>query len=75
MFGLLIGLGAKLTWDEYRFEVTSPGLGEPQWIYTLTLPLFSVLVVIARGRLGGNTGASCRPRRDGAAARRGDLST
>jgi TRAP-type C4-dicarboxylate transport system permease small subunit len=46
MFGLLIVLGAKLVWDEYRFEVTSPGLGEPQWIYTLTLPLFSVLVVL-----------------------------
>ena len=46
MFGLLIGLGGKLVWDEYRFEVTSPGLGEPQWIYTLTLPLFSILVVI-----------------------------
>ena len=46
MFGLLIGLGGKLVWDEYRFEVTSPGLGEPQWLYTLTLPLFSVLVVV-----------------------------
>jgi TRAP-type transport system small permease protein len=46
MFGLLIVLGAKLVWDEYRFEVTSPGLGEPQWIYTATLPLFSILVVV-----------------------------
>jgi TRAP-type C4-dicarboxylate transport system permease small subunit len=46
MFGLLIGLGGRLVWDEYRFEVTSPGLGEPQWLYTLTLPLFSVLVVV-----------------------------
>src|SRR3712207_2212703 len=24
MFGLLIGLGGKVVWDEYRFEVTSP---------------------------------------------------
>jgi TRAP-type transport system small permease protein len=46
MFALLIGLGAKLVWDEYRFEVLSPGLGEPQWIYTLTLPLFAVLVLV-----------------------------
>ncbi len=45
MFALLVGLGAKLTWDEYRFEVLSPGLGEPQWVYTLMLPLFSVLVL------------------------------
>lgn len=46
MFGLIIALGARLVWDEYRFEVTSPGLGEPQWIYTLAMPLVAVLVVI-----------------------------
>jgi TRAP-type C4-dicarboxylate transport system permease small subunit len=46
MFALLVGLGAKLVWDEYRFEVLSPGLGDPQWLHTLTLPLFSVLVVL-----------------------------
>jgi TRAP-type C4-dicarboxylate transport system permease small subunit len=47
MFLLLVVLGGRLVWDEYRFEVTSPGLGEPQWIYTLALPLLS-LVVISR---------------------------
>jgi TRAP-type C4-dicarboxylate transport system permease small subunit len=46
MFALIIALGARLAWDEYRFEVLSPGLGEPQWIYTVMLPLFSVLVVL-----------------------------
>jgi TRAP-type transport system small permease protein len=46
MFGLLVALGSRLVWDEYRFEVTSPGLGEPQWIYTLMLPLLSILVVV-----------------------------
>ena len=45
MFGLLIGLGGRVVWDEYRFEVTSPGLGEPQWIYTLALPLLAIAVV------------------------------
>jgi TRAP-type transport system small permease protein len=45
MFALLIVLGGKVVWDEYRFEVTSPGLGEPQWIYTLALPLLSAAVV------------------------------
>src|SRR5215203_6608693 len=45
MFGLLIVLGGKVVWDEYRFEVTSPGLGEPQWIYTLALPLLSAVVI------------------------------
>jgi TRAP-type C4-dicarboxylate transport system permease small subunit len=45
MFVLLIALGGRVVWDEYRFEVTSPGLGEPQWIYTLALPLLAVVVV------------------------------
>ena len=45
MFVLVLVLGSRLVWDEYRFEVTSPGLGEPQWIYTLMLPLLSVAVI------------------------------
>lgn len=45
MFGLLVWLGGRLVWDEYRFEVTSPGLGEPQWVYTLALPLLAAAVI------------------------------
>jgi TRAP-type C4-dicarboxylate transport system permease small subunit len=45
MFALLVWLGGRLVWDEYRFEVTSPGLGEPQWIYTAALPLLSLAVI------------------------------
>jgi TRAP-type C4-dicarboxylate transport system permease small subunit len=45
MFGLMLVLGGRLVWDEYRFEVTSPGLGEPQWIYTLALPLLSAVII------------------------------
>jgi TRAP-type transport system small permease protein len=45
MFALLVGLGARMVWDDYRFEVLSPGLGKPQWIYTLTLPVFALLVL------------------------------
>ena len=47
MFALLIVLGGHVVWDEYKFEVTSPGLGEPQWIYTLALPVLA-LAVLAR---------------------------
>ncbi|MBK5957927.1 C4-dicarboxylate ABC transporter permease [Rhodoplanes elegans] len=66
MFGLLVWLGARLVWDEYRFEVTSPGLGEPQWIYTAALPLLS-LAVIARaiGHLVRTLRAKRRPSHDG----------
>ena len=49
-FGLLAIFGAYLAWDEYRFEVLSNGLANPQWIYTGVLPLLSLLVI---GRAGG----------------------
>ncbi len=29
MFAVVAILGTKQVWDEYRFEVTSPGLGVP----------------------------------------------
>ena len=51
-FGLLAIFGAKLAYDEYRFEVLSNGLGNPQWLYTGWLPLVSLLVSArATGRL------------------------
>lgn len=60
MFVLLLVLGGRLVWDEYRFEVTSPGLGEPQWIYTLALPLLSLAVI---GRALGHLVRTTRSRR------------
>lgn len=45
MFGLLAVLGTRMAWDDYRYEVTSPALGIPQWLYTVWLPLLSVLIV------------------------------
>lgn len=46
MFGLLAWYGARMAWDDYRFEVTSPSLGVPQWWYTIWLPLLSALIVV-----------------------------
>jgi TRAP-type transport system small permease protein len=43
-FLMLSVLGARMAWDEYRFEVTSPGLGVPTWIYTVWLPLLSFAI-------------------------------
>lgn len=45
MFGLLAWFGTRMAWDDYRFEVTSPSLGVPQWWYTVWLPALSALVV------------------------------
>jgi TRAP-type transport system small permease protein len=44
MFLLLTIYGARMAWDEYRFEVTSPGLGLPTWIYTMWLPALSLAI-------------------------------
>ncbi|MFM8800573.1 MAG: TRAP transporter small permease [Tagaea sp.] len=46
MFVAVAWYGARLTWDEYRFEVLSPGLGVPQWLYTVALPVLSVLIAL-----------------------------
>ena len=43
-FLILVVLGGRMTWDEYRYEVTSPGLGIPTWIYTVWLPLLSLAI-------------------------------
>nr|WP_246522722.1 TRAP transporter small permease [Neoroseomonas eburnea] len=51
-FALLAWYGARLAYDEYRFEVLSNGLGHPNWLYTGWLPLLSLVVIgRAAGRL------------------------
>lgn len=42
-FAVLTWLGGQLAWDDFRYEVTSPGIGVPQWWYTVTLPLFAAV--------------------------------
>lgn len=50
MFGVIAWYGVRMAWDDYRFEVTSPSLGVPNWWYTVWLPLLSALIVL---RLAG----------------------
>jgi len=51
-FFLLTVLSGRMAWDEYRFEVTSPGLGIPTWIYTVWMPvLFLAITGRAVGRI------------------------
>ena len=60
MFGILVWYGGRLTYDQWRFEETSPGLGNPQWLYTVWMPLLSAVVAlrivgrIVRTLRGGN---------------------
>ena len=44
MFLLLAIFGARMAWDEYRFEVTSPGLGIPTWVYTMWMPVLALAI-------------------------------
>jgi TRAP-type C4-dicarboxylate transport system permease small subunit len=43
-FLILTSLGCRLAWDDYRYDVTSPGIGVPQWWYTVWLPVLSALI-------------------------------
>ncbi|WP_334158272.1 TRAP transporter small permease [Oryzomicrobium sp.] len=61
-FAALTGLGARMAWDDYQFEVTSPSLDIPQWLYTVWLPLLSALVVV---RLVQRIVAALRAGREG----------
>lgn len=45
MFGMIVWYGSWLTWDQYRFEELSGGLGVPTWIYTIWMPVLSVLIM------------------------------
>lgn len=44
-FAMLAWYGGRMTWDEWEFEVMSSGLGHPQWLYTIWLPVLALLVI------------------------------
>ena len=39
LFALIAVLSVRVVWDDYRFEETSPGIGVPQWWYSVWLPI------------------------------------
>ena len=44
LFGVIAVLSVRVVWDDYRFGETSPGIGVPQWWYSIWLPVFSTLI-------------------------------
>jgi len=44
-FTLLVILGGSMAYDEYRYEVASPGLGIPTWIYTVWMPVLCLAIL------------------------------
>ena len=41
LFALMTVLSVRLVWDDYRFNETSPGIGVPQWWYSIWLPVIA----------------------------------
>lgn len=46
LFGTIAVLSVRVVWDDYRFEETSPGIGVPQWWYSVWLPVLSALITV-----------------------------
>jgi TRAP-type C4-dicarboxylate transport system permease small subunit len=59
LFGLIAVLSVRVVWDDFRFGETSPGIGVPQWWYSIWLPLLSLAITLrAIGLLVRRTRAS-----------------
>ena len=61
MFALIVYYGARVSYSEWYWGETSPGLGNPVWIYTIWLPVLSLAIIL---RVLGRGWATLR-RRDG----------
>jgi TRAP-type C4-dicarboxylate transport system permease small subunit len=46
MFAVLAVLSARLVWDDIRYQETSPGIGVPQWWYTIWLPAIATTITL-----------------------------
>lgn len=46
MFATLAVFGVRMAYDDFKYEVTSPALDVPQWLYTVWLPVLSLLIVV-----------------------------
>ena len=58
LFALIAWYGVALFWDDWQYGTTSPGIGVPQWIYTIWLPVFSALIAL---RIAGRLVRLLRP--------------
>jgi TRAP-type C4-dicarboxylate transport system permease small subunit len=44
LFTLIAVLSSRMVYDDMRYGETSPGIGVPQWWYTIWLPIMSVAI-------------------------------
>ena len=63
LFTVLAVLSVRLVWDDWRYEETSPGIGVPQWWYSMWLPICSVAIALRALGLFVRQGhpAACAP--------------
>lgn len=59
LFGLIAVLSVRMVYDDITYGETSPGIGVPQWWYTIWLPIMSTAIAgraiglfVRRGRQG-----------------------
>jgi TRAP-type C4-dicarboxylate transport system permease small subunit len=50
LFLVIAGYGVRLVADDLQYETTSPGIGVPQWLYSVWLPVLAAVVAL---RIGG----------------------
>ncbi|WP_166253449.1 TRAP transporter small permease [Marinobacter salicampi] len=46
VLGMMTRFGSTFAWQEYQWDSLSPGLGLPNWVYVIWLPLLSVAIII-----------------------------
>ena len=46
LFVFVTWTGARLTLDDWRWDTTSPGIGVPQWWYSVWLPVLAAVIVL-----------------------------
>ena len=44
LFLAIAGFGTRLVLDDFQYETTSPGIGIPQWLYSVWLPVLATVV-------------------------------
>lgn len=44
LFFLIAALSIRVVWDDFKFDETSPGIGVPQWWYSIWLPIVSTAI-------------------------------
>jgi TRAP-type C4-dicarboxylate transport system permease small subunit len=65
LFAVMAWYGTRLFWDDWQYDTTSPGIGIPQWIYTVWLPLLSAVIFLRiLGRIVRFSRSKGRPGQD-----------